>query len=105
MAKLSNIFKQSSSHRATVGELVIAESDATERVEGNHYFPAEAVRWDYLEPSDHTTVCPWKGVANYYDVIVDGERLRNAAWTYKTPSSAAEQIRDHVAFWRGVRVV
>ncbi len=88
-----------------VGETTVAESSDTVSVEGNQYFPPDAVEWDLLEASDRTSVCPWKGVANYYDVIVDGQRLPAAAWSYKTPSDAAQQIGGHVAFWKGVKVV
>ena len=84
---------------------VLAESDATVVVEGNHYFPPDAVDRSYLRASDHATVCPWKGTAGYYDVEVDGETNANAAWVYREPSAAAAQIRDHVAFWKGVEVV
>jgi uncharacterized protein (DUF427 family) len=91
-------------YRAFVGDSVVAESDDTTEVEGNQYFPPQAVEWDLLESSEHTSVCPWKGVASYYDVIVDGRRLPAAAWTYKTPSPAARHIAGHVAFWRGVGV-
>lgn len=83
----------------------IAESDDTIVVEGNHYFPREAVRDEHTQPSDHRTVCPWKGDANYLDVVVDGEVNRNAAWLYPTPKEAASEIRGRVAFWRGVDVV
>ena len=83
---------------------VLAESDDTTVVEGNHYFPREAVNWTYFRDSDHATICPWKGVASYYDIEVDGEVNRNAAWYYEEPSAAAARIKDHVAFWRGVRV-
>ena len=83
---------------------VLAESDDTTVVEGNHYFPREAVNWAYFRDSDHATICPWKGVASYYDIEVDGEVNRNAAWYYAEPSAAAARIKDHVAFWRGVRV-
>ena len=83
---------------------VLAESDATVVVEGNHYFPPDAVDRSYLRASDHATVCPWKGTAGYYDVEVDGETNANAAWVYREPSAAAAQIRDHVAFWKGVEV-
>lgn len=92
-------------YQAVVDDVVVAESSDTVRVEGNHYFPPDTVNWDLLEPSDRTSVCYWKGTANYYDVVVDGERLPAAAWTYKTPSPAAEQIKDHIAFWHGVKVV
>lgn len=83
---------------------VLAESDDTVVVEGNHYFPREAVRAEYLVPSDQHTTCPWKGVASYYTVRVDGEENPDAAWYYPEPSPAAEQIRDRIAFWRGVEV-
>ena len=83
---------------------VLAESENTEVVEGNHYFPHDAVNWQYFRDSDHSTVCPWKGVASYYDIEVDGQVNRNAAWYYPEPSAAAAQIKDHVAFWRGVQV-
>lgn len=83
---------------------VIAESDDTVIVEGNHYFPPSAVKADLLEPVDTTTVCPWKGTASYYDVVVDGERNAGAAWYYPSPKDAAAEIKDHVAFWRGVTV-
>lgn len=84
---------------------VLAKSDETKVVEGNHYFPPEAVNWEYFKSNDRTTVCPWKGKASYYDVEVDGQVNRAAAWTYHQPSAAAAQIKDHVAFWGGVKVV
>lgn len=83
---------------------VLAESDDTVVVEGNHYFPREALREAHFEPSDHRTTCPWKGEAHYFHVVVDGERNENAAWTYPEPKAAASEIKDHVAFWRGVEV-
>ena len=83
---------------------VIATSDDTVVVEGNHYFPIGSVVDGVLEPSDHTTVCPWKGTASYYDVVVDGSRNGNAAWYYPTPKDAAAEIAGRVAFWRGVEV-
>lgn len=83
---------------------VIAESDKTEVVEGNHYFPAEAVNREYFRDSQTHTTCPWKGEASYYDVVVDGEVNRDAAWYYPEPKPAASNIKDHVAFWRGVAV-
>ncbi|MCP2280541.1 Uncharacterized conserved protein, DUF427 family [Nocardia amikacinitolerans] len=91
--------------RAVWRETVLAESDDTVVVEGNHYFPADAVRREYFEPSEHHTVCPWKGTASYYTVTVDGERNPDAAWYYPTPKPDAEMVRDRVAFWRGVDVV
>ena len=84
---------------------VIAESDDTVVVEGNHYFPLESVRREYLVESDTHSVCPWKGPASYYTLEVDGERNVDAAWYYPQPSRAAEKIRGRVAFWRGVKIV
>ncbi|MEM6326576.1 MAG: DUF427 domain-containing protein [Bacteroidota bacterium] len=89
---------------ATWNGTVIAQSDDTIVVEGNHYFPASALREEYVRPSDHTTVCPWKGTASYKHVVVDGETNANAAWFYPEPKAAAEEIRGHVAFWKGVVV-
>ena len=83
---------------------VLAESDDTVVVEGNHYFPREAVRPEYLVPSDHHTTCPWKGLASYYTIRVDDEENPDAAWYYPTPKDAAAQIAGYVAFWRGVTV-
>lgn len=83
---------------------VIAESDETVVVEGNHYFPPGSLRREHVRESAHTSVCPWKGTASYYDVVVDGETNAEAAWTYPEPKEAAAEIRDHVAFWKGVTV-
>jgi uncharacterized protein (DUF427 family) len=83
---------------------VIAESDRTVEVEGNQYFPLTAVRRELLRDSSTHTTCPWKGVASYFDVVVDGEVNKDAAWYYPTPKDAARQIAGHVAFWHGVRV-
>lgn len=83
---------------------VIAESDETVVVEGNHYFPPESVKSEYLAGSETHTRCPWKGMASYYDVVVDGQVNSDAAWYYPTPSDAASEIKNHVAFWRGVQV-
>lgn len=83
----------------------IAESDDTVVVENNHYFPKEAVKSDYLVDSDTHTTCPWKGIASYYSLSVDGQLNRDAAWYYPEPKSAASQIKDRVAFWKGVKVV
>lgn len=85
-------------------DTVIAESPEFETVEGNVYFPPGAVRREHLADSQTTTVCPWKGTAHYYDVVVDGEVNRDAAWYYPDPKPAARNIKDHVAFWRGVTV-
>lgn len=84
---------------------VIAESDETIVVEGNHYFPLSAVNESLLKPSDKTTFCPWKGTANYYTLSVGGDDNVDAAWYYAEPKSAAKQIAGRVAFWRGVEVV
>ena len=84
---------------------VIAQSDQTVEVEGNQYFPADSVRREYLRPSTNHSICPWKGTASYYDLEVNGQRNPNAAWYYPDPKPAASQIRDHVAFWKGVEVV
>ncbi len=83
---------------------VVAESDQTVVVEGNHYFPPDSINLEFLRDSDDHTRCPWKGVASYYDVVVDGEVSRGGAWFYPDPSRAAKKIKNHVAFWRGVRV-
>ncbi len=84
---------------------VIAESDDTVLVEGNHYFPPDALVEEHLRPSSKHTVCGWKGTASYYDVVVDGEVNRDAAWYYPETKAAASHIEGWVAFWRGVRVV
>jgi uncharacterized protein (DUF427 family) len=83
---------------------VIAESNNTTVVENNHYFPAESVNNEYFNASDTKTICPWKGTASYYNVIVDGKENSDAAWYYPEPKSAAEEISNKVAFWKGVQV-
>ncbi len=90
--------------RATWHGAVLAESDGTVVVEGNHYFPAEDVHNQYFEASETTSVCPWKGTASYRTVVVDGARNDDAAWYYPEPKEAASEITDHVAFWNGVTV-
>ena len=90
--------------KATWNGAVIAESDNTVMVEGNHYFPIESVNADLLEPSSKHTSCPWKGESSYYSLNVDGKVNADAAWFYPTPKDAAKEIKDHVAFWRGVTV-
>lgn len=90
--------------RAIWEGVVLAESDLCVSVEGNQYFPPDSIRRDFFAPSDHTTVCPWKGTAHYFDVEVDGKRNQNSAWYYPEPKEAAIQIKGYVAFWRGVRV-
>ncbi|SDO82537.1 Uncharacterized conserved protein, DUF427 family [Nakamurella panacisegetis] len=89
---------------ATWNGAVIAQSDSTEIVEGNHYFPLESVKTEYLLASATTSVCPWKGTASYYTLSVGGEQNPDAAWYYPAPKDAAAQIKDHVAFWKGVTV-
>jgi uncharacterized protein (DUF427 family) len=84
--------------------VTLAESKDTQVVEGNQYFPPNAIQREFLETSDHTTVCPWKGVAHYYHVLVNGKKNENAAWYYPEPKAAASNIKDHVAFWKGVQV-
>lgn len=83
---------------------VIADSNETILVEGNHYFPPESVRKEYLEPSDTKTVCGWKGDCSYYTLNVNGKKNPDAAWTYKNPKDAASNIKDYVAFWKGVEI-
>ncbi len=89
---------------ATWNGAVIAQSDNTIMIEGNHYFPPESVDSSLLETSDQQTRCPWKGTADYFDVVVDGDVNAGAAWYYPSPKPAASDIRNYVAFWRGVRV-
>lgn len=83
---------------------VLAESDRTVEVEGNQYFPPEAIKMEFFHASDQHTTCPWKGLASYYNVEVSGKRNPNAAWYYPEPKPAAKQIKDYVAFWKGVKV-
>ena len=90
--------------RAVWNGAVIAESDRTRVVEGNHYFPPESVRRDHLRETATHTTCPWKGVASYYDVVVGSEVNRDAAWYYPDTKEAANDIRGYIAFWRGVSV-
>lgn len=90
--------------QAIWNDTVIAESDDTLLVEGNHYFPRSAIKEEFFEPNDSHSVCPWKGTANYFDVVVGGDRNSGAAWYYPEPKSGAAEIKDYVAFWRGVKV-
>lgn len=83
---------------------VIAESDDTVIVENNHYFPRSALKDELIQPSDHSSFCPWKGTAAYFHIEVDGQRNDNAVWIYPDPKPAAAEIRDRVAFWKGVEV-
>ncbi len=84
---------------------VIAESEETIKIEGNHYFPKSSIKEEYFKESATKTTCAWKGVASYYSVEVNGEANPDAAWYYPTPKEAAKQIAGYVAFWRGVEVV
>jgi len=90
--------------KATWNGTVIAESDKTVVLEGNHYFPADALKKEFFKPSKTTSGCPWKGTASYYTVTVDGKDNADAAWYYPTPKDAAKEIAGHVAFWKGVSV-
>jgi uncharacterized protein (DUF427 family) len=90
--------------RAVWHNTTLAESDDTVVVEGNHYFPPDSIRREYFSPSDTHTTCPWKGEASYYDVSVDGEVNKDAAWYYPSVKDAAAEIKGHVAFWKGVKV-
>jgi uncharacterized protein (DUF427 family) len=83
---------------------VLAESNDTIVVEGNHYFPSESVHLEYFKPSSTHTACPWKGLASYYNVVVEGEVNPDAAWFYPEPKEAAQKIKNYVAFWKGVEV-
>jgi uncharacterized protein (DUF427 family) len=85
-------------------DAVLAESDDTIVIEGNHYFPPEAIRREHFQESSKHTTCPWKGEASYYDVIVEGQVNKDAAWYYPEPKPAAQEIANRVAFWRGVTV-
>ena len=90
--------------RATLHGVVLAESDKTILVEGNHYFPAESARTDLFHPSDLTTVCPWKGNAAYYDVVIGEHRHSDAVWYYPEPKDAAHHIKGHVAFGETITI-
>ena len=83
---------------------VIAESENIETVEGNAYFPADSIKQEFFKPSQVTTVCGWKGTANYYDLVVDGQTNEQAAWYYAEPKPEAKNIAGYIAFWKGVEV-
>lgn len=91
--------------KAIWNDKVIAESDDTVFIEGNHYFPVSSVNQELLKESSTHTICPWKGTASYYHIEVDGVENADAAWFYTTPSDAAQPIKDHIAFWKGVQVI
>lgn len=90
--------------KAIWGGKTIAESDQTVVVEGNQYFPTDSVVKDFLKSSSHTSICPWKGTAHYYHLEVNGIRNENAAWYYPEPKPAAAEIKNRIAFWKGVHV-
>lgn len=90
--------------KATWYGVVLAESNNTVVIEGNQYFPQNSINKEYFEESSRSSVCPWKGTASYFDVVVDGKVNAGAAWYYPQPKSAAKEIKDHVAFWKGVKV-
>ena len=90
--------------KAIWNDVVVAESDVTEVVEGNQYFPADSIRTEYFQDSDTTSVCGWKGLANYYDLVVNGETNPGAAWYYADPKPEAANVKGHVAFWKGVTI-
>jgi uncharacterized protein (DUF427 family) len=90
--------------KAVWNDAVLAESDNTIVIEGNHYFEPGSIKREHFRESDKQTTCPWKGLASYYDIVVDGEVNKDAAWYYPEPKEAAGQIKDYVAFWKGVSV-
>ena len=91
--------------KAVWKKITLAECDQTIVVETNHYFPPDSINRAYFEDSDTHTLCPWKGQASYYDIVVEGERNKDAAWYYPNTREKAVKIKDHVAFWKGVEVV
>ncbi len=90
--------------KAIWNKAVLAESSRTQEVEGNQYFPQDSLHGEFLQASDHTSVCSWKGTAHYYHVVVNGRKNENAAWYYPEPKAAAANIKNYVAFWKGVEV-
>jgi uncharacterized protein (DUF427 family) len=90
--------------KAIWNDTIIAESDDTVLVEGNHYFPLSALNREHIISSSHQSTCPWKGLAHYYTLQVNGKTNENAAWYYPEPKAGAEAVKDRVAFWKGVQV-
>lgn len=90
--------------KAIWNDRIIAESNSTIKIEGNHYFPPESINPNFFSSSKTNTVCPWKGTASYYDIIVDGNTNKDAAWYYPEPKAMAAEIKNYVAFWRGVMI-
>ena len=91
--------------RAIWNDTVVAESDDTIEVEGNHYFPPDTIRSQYFTPTDTSSICAWKGTASSFTLAVDGQENVDAAWYYEAPKDAASEITGYVAFWKGVQVV
>ena len=91
--------------KAVWNQQIIAESQNTVEIEGNHYFPPDSVHMQYLQDSNTLTICAWKGTAGYFHIEVNGERNEDAAWIYRNPSQDAKLIKDHIAFWKGVEVI
>ncbi len=91
--------------KAIWNNTVIAESDQTITLEGNHYFPFESINQQFFQESLHTSVCGWKGLANYYNIVVGDQENPNAAWVYKTPKEQAREIKNYIAFWKGISVI
>ena len=91
--------------KAVYKGIIIAESDKTVLAENNHYFPPDTVHMEYLEKSENTYTCPWKGDAFYYDVVVDGDRVQDAAWVYPDPKDEARHLKGHIAFWKDIEVL
>jgi len=90
--------------KAIWNDAILAESDETVVIEGNHYFPPQSVKKEYFTQSDYHTTCPWKGEASYYNIVVDEEANNDSAWFYPDPKEAAKEIKNYVAFWKGVEV-
>ncbi|HEX9846336.1 MAG TPA: DUF427 domain-containing protein [Candidatus Nitrosotenuis sp.] len=90
--------------KATWNDTILAESDQTIIVEGNHYFPYDSIKKEFFVKSDTTTICGWKGMANYFSVVINGKTNKDCAWYYPEPNDAAKKIKNHVAFWNGVKV-
>ncbi|MBI4599940.1 DUF427 domain-containing protein [Candidatus Uhrbacteria bacterium] len=91
--------------RAVWNNAVLADSNNTKIVEGTHYFPSGSVKMEYLRKNGRTYTCPWKGVCEYYDVVVDGEINKDAAWAYEMPNEIVKEITGHFAFWKGVKMM
>jgi len=91
--------------KAIWNDTLLAESENTVVVENNHYFPVSSLKMEYFVTSDTTSHCPWKGNASYYSIIIDGEENKDAAWYYQEPKEAAKELKDHVAFWKGVEII